>query len=149
MNAGAPLDRVLHEVEVPPRLPDKPYLKPVYDDPQFLVRNVWRLYGGWYDGEPDNLLPAPRAEQAGVGRPPRAASTASWPVQESCGTPATCGWLATSSRWPSSPSQTRAAHQLRAAVYAGAAAVSSMERNILNHAALSSRDGRRDLQGNG
>ena len=64
MNRGVPLDRVLHEVEVPERLRELPYLRPVYDHPQFLVRNVWRRYGGWYDGEPDNLLPAPRAEQA-------------------------------------------------------------------------------------
>jgi alkyl sulfatase BDS1-like metallo-beta-lactamase superfamily hydrolase len=64
MNAGATLDRVLHEVQVPALLLDKPYLRPVYDDPQFIVRNVWRLYGGWYDGQPDNLLPAPRVEQA-------------------------------------------------------------------------------------
>ena len=58
------LDRVLHEVEVPAHLREQPYLRPVYDHPQFIVRNVWRRYGGWYDGEPDNLLPAPRAEQA-------------------------------------------------------------------------------------
>ena len=64
MNQGVPLDRVLHEVEIPERLRELPYLRPVYDHPQFLVRNVWRRYGGWYDGEPDNLLPAPRAEQA-------------------------------------------------------------------------------------
>ena len=64
MNHGVPLDRVLHEVEIPERLCDLPYLRPVYDHPQFLVRTVWRRYGGWYDGEPDNLLPAPRAEQA-------------------------------------------------------------------------------------
>ena len=64
MNTGCSLDRVLHEVEVPAHLRDKPYLRPVYDHPQFIVRNVWRRYGGWYDGEPDNLLPAPRAEQA-------------------------------------------------------------------------------------
>ena len=64
MNQGVPLDRVLHEVEVPEHLRELPYLQPVYDHPQFLVRNVWRRYGGWYDGEPDNLLPAPRAEQA-------------------------------------------------------------------------------------
>ena len=49
---------------MPAHLRDQPYLRPVYDHPQFLVRNIWRLYGGWYDGEPDNLLPAPRAEQA-------------------------------------------------------------------------------------
>ena len=64
MNQGVTLDRVLHEVEVPEHLRELPYLQPVYDHPQFIVRNVWRRYGGWYDGEPDNLLPAPRAEQA-------------------------------------------------------------------------------------
>ena len=64
MNRGATLDRVLHEVKCPQHLLEKPYLRPVYDHPQFIVRNIWRLYGGWYDGEPDNLLPAPRAEQA-------------------------------------------------------------------------------------
>ena len=64
MNRGVPLDRVqAYEVEVPERSRQLPYLQPVYDHPQFLVRNVWRRYGGWYDGEPDNLLP-PRAEQA-------------------------------------------------------------------------------------
>ena len=65
MNEGATLDRVLHEVEIPSDLLEKPYLRPVYDHPEFLIRNVWRLYGGWYEGEPDNLLPAPRAAQAG------------------------------------------------------------------------------------
>jgi hypothetical protein len=43
----------------------------------------------------------------------------------------------------------RAAHVLRAEIYAARAALepSSMGRNILNHAALASRDGRRDLAG--
>ena len=72
MNGGCSLDRVLHEVEVPAHLRDRPYLRPVYDHPQFIVRNVWRRFGGWYDGEPDHLLPAPRAQQArewvGAGR---------------------------------------------------------------------------------
>ncbi|MFM7534519.1 MAG: alkyl sulfatase dimerization domain-containing protein [Acidimicrobiales bacterium] len=64
MNTGASLDQVLHAVEIPEHLRDLPYLQPVYDHPQFLVRNVWRRYGGWWDGEPDTLLPAPRAQQA-------------------------------------------------------------------------------------
>ena len=29
-----------------------------------MVRNVWRLYGGWYDGNPANLKPAPEAALA-------------------------------------------------------------------------------------
>jgi len=64
MNEGKSLDHVLQAVEVPGHLRALPYLRAVYDHPQFLVRNVWRRYGGWYDGEPDNLLPAPRAQQA-------------------------------------------------------------------------------------
>jgi alkyl sulfatase BDS1-like metallo-beta-lactamase superfamily hydrolase len=30
----------------------------MYDEPEFIVRNIWRLYGGWYDGNPANLKPA-------------------------------------------------------------------------------------------
>jgi alkyl sulfatase BDS1-like metallo-beta-lactamase superfamily hydrolase len=30
----------------------------MYDEPEFVVRNIWRLYGGWYDGNPANLKPA-------------------------------------------------------------------------------------------
>jgi hypothetical protein len=43
----------------------------------------------------------------------------------------------------------KAAHDLRAEIYSARSrlAVSSMERNILNHAALASREGKRDLAG--
>ncbi|HBW18708.1 MAG: alkyl sulfatase dimerization domain-containing protein [Streptosporangiaceae bacterium] len=30
-----------------------------YDEPEFIVRNVWRLYDGWWDGNPATLKPAP------------------------------------------------------------------------------------------
>jgi alkyl sulfatase BDS1-like metallo-beta-lactamase superfamily hydrolase len=59
MNEGAPLERVLREVSAPWWLLAKPYLRPIYDEPEFVVRNIWRLYGGWYDGNPANLKPAP------------------------------------------------------------------------------------------
>ena len=64
MNDGASLDDVLHAVRAPAHLLDRPYLKPVYDEPEFIVRNVWRLYGGWYDGNPAHLKPAPEAALA-------------------------------------------------------------------------------------
>jgi alkyl sulfatase BDS1-like metallo-beta-lactamase superfamily hydrolase len=64
MNRGERLDAILHAVRVPPELTAKPYLRPTYDHPEFVVRNLWRLYGGWYDGNPANLLPAPEAELA-------------------------------------------------------------------------------------
>ncbi|GAA5154271.1 MULTISPECIES: alkyl sulfatase dimerization domain-containing protein [Amycolatopsis] len=62
MNAGATLDEVIHGVTAPAELLAKPYLKPSYDEPEFVVRNVWRLYGGWYDGNPAHLKPAPRED---------------------------------------------------------------------------------------
>ena len=65
MNAGARLDEVLHTVAAPAHLSERPYLRPVYDEPEFVVRNVWRLYGGWWDGNPSSLKPAPESALAG------------------------------------------------------------------------------------
>jgi alkyl sulfatase BDS1-like metallo-beta-lactamase superfamily hydrolase len=64
MNQGLRLDEVLRVVRAPERLLERPYLSPVYDEPEFIVRNVWRLYGGWWDGDPSHLKPAPPAQLA-------------------------------------------------------------------------------------
>ncbi|MEV0615299.1 alkyl sulfatase dimerization domain-containing protein [Nonomuraea sp. NPDC050404] len=61
LNAGARLDEIVHSVRPPAHLSDRPYLRARYDEPEFVVRNMWRLYGGWYDGNPANLKPAPDA----------------------------------------------------------------------------------------
>ncbi|WP_280661420.1 alkyl sulfatase dimerization domain-containing protein [Geodermatophilus sp. DF01_2] len=37
--------------------PGPAVLRPLYDESEFAVRNVWRLYGGWYDGDPARLEP--------------------------------------------------------------------------------------------
>jgi alkyl sulfatase BDS1-like metallo-beta-lactamase superfamily hydrolase len=58
MNEGARLDDIVHSVTAPPELLSRPYLRPIYDEPEFVVRNVWRLFGGWYDGNPAHLKPA-------------------------------------------------------------------------------------------
>ncbi|MGA2952837.1 MAG: alkyl sulfatase dimerization domain-containing protein [Caulobacteraceae bacterium] len=58
MNAGARLNEIVHEVFVDPDTLARPWLRPLYDEPEFVVRNIWRLYGGWYDGNPANLKPA-------------------------------------------------------------------------------------------
>ena len=150
MNTGANLDRVIHEVEVPAHLTDKPYLRPVYDHPQFIVRNIWRRYGGWYDGEPDNLLPAPRAQQArewvalagGVG-----------PVLERARALAAEGDHRMACHLveqaviadPGAPD----VHETRAQIYADRSERndSSMARNLFLHAAESSKRDQRDLAG--
>ena len=64
MNEGATLDEIIHAVKPPPALAEKPYLRPVYDEPEFVVRNIWRLDGGLYDGVPSHLKPAAESEQA-------------------------------------------------------------------------------------
>ncbi|WP_406403264.1 alkyl sulfatase dimerization domain-containing protein [Streptomyces uncialis] len=64
MNQGASLDEVLRGVTPDQDLLSKPYLRPTYDEPEFIVRNLWRYYGGWYDGDPSALRPAAKAELA-------------------------------------------------------------------------------------
>ncbi len=64
LNAGARLDELIHSVKPPARLADRVYLQAKYDEPEFIVRNLWRRYGGWYDGNPAHLKPAPDAELA-------------------------------------------------------------------------------------
>lgn len=61
MNQGVRLNDIIHSVKVPEHLLERPYLRPTYDEPEFIVNNIWRLYGGWYDGNPANLKPAPEA----------------------------------------------------------------------------------------
>ena len=58
MNEGARLNDIIHSVRVPDEILQKPYLVPLYDEPEFVIRNIWRLYGGWYDGNPAHLKPA-------------------------------------------------------------------------------------------
>jgi alkyl sulfatase BDS1-like metallo-beta-lactamase superfamily hydrolase len=148
MNRGSSLDEVMQGVTFSPELMEKPYLRPVYDDPRFLVRMVWRRYGGWWDGEYDQLLPAPRAEQAAewmalaggvrtVLERARSLSTE--------GRHALACHLVEAARH-AAPTDA-AVHATRADVYraASAAQTSSMARNILHHAALASGQGRRDL----
>jgi glyoxylase-like metal-dependent hydrolase (beta-lactamase superfamily II) len=43
---------------------DSSWLQPVYDDPEFIVRNLIRYYGGWWSGRPCELKPAARAKLA-------------------------------------------------------------------------------------
>jgi alkyl sulfatase BDS1-like metallo-beta-lactamase superfamily hydrolase len=64
MNEGARLEQIVAEVRVPPSLLEKPYLRPTYDEPEFVVRNIWRMYGGWWDGNPATLKPAREAAVA-------------------------------------------------------------------------------------
>jgi alkyl sulfatase BDS1-like metallo-beta-lactamase superfamily hydrolase len=64
MNAGLRHEEIVASVTPPAALADRPYLQPIYDRPEFIVRNLIRLHGGWWDGFPSSLLPAPADARA-------------------------------------------------------------------------------------
>lgn len=61
-NGSPPHVDIVRAVEIPPH--DLPWLRPLYDEAEFLVRSVIRHYGGWWSGRPCELKPAPRAAVA-------------------------------------------------------------------------------------
>jgi glyoxylase-like metal-dependent hydrolase (beta-lactamase superfamily II) len=64
MNAGETPDEIFHAVEPDPELATRPFLRATYDHPKFIVRNLLRLWGGWWNGNAADLLPATPARQA-------------------------------------------------------------------------------------
>lgn len=62
MNGGKWLEDIIRDMDWPAT--DKPYLRPIYDHPEFIARNVYRLYGGWWNGDPADMLPAHSEEIA-------------------------------------------------------------------------------------
>jgi alkyl sulfatase BDS1-like metallo-beta-lactamase superfamily hydrolase len=150
MNHGAPLDTVLHSVAIPPGMLEKPYLRPVYDHPEYIIRNVWRLYGGWHDGEPDNLMPAPRAQQAkewvALAGGLDAVLKRAGELRDADDLRMACHLVEFAVM--AAPASTEG-HALRTEIYGARSKqqTSSMARNILNHAALASQQGKRDLAG--
>ena len=64
MNAGHTPEEIFHTVEPDPELAKRPFLQARYDHPKFIVRNLLRLWGGWWNGNAADLLPATWAAQA-------------------------------------------------------------------------------------
>jgi glyoxylase-like metal-dependent hydrolase (beta-lactamase superfamily II) len=64
LNQGQTIYDIIHTIKPPAHLAEKPYLQPIYDEPEFVVRTVYRCLAGWYTGIPSELKPAPRSEQA-------------------------------------------------------------------------------------
>jgi glyoxylase-like metal-dependent hydrolase (beta-lactamase superfamily II) len=58
LNAGERPEDIVHAVRPDPELAARPYLAATYDHPSFIVRNLLRLWAGWWDGNAAHLLPA-------------------------------------------------------------------------------------------
>jgi alkyl sulfatase BDS1-like metallo-beta-lactamase superfamily hydrolase len=146
MNEGARLDDIVQTVRAPQHLLEQPYLRPIYDEPEFVVRNVWRLYGGWHDGNPAHLKPAPEAaianELAGLaGGADRLAQRAR--ALADAGDLRLAGHFA---EWAAlADPDDRAVHEIRADVFERrvAAEASTMSKGVFGAAA---RDSRAKLQ---
>ncbi|MEQ8841770.1 MAG: alkyl sulfatase dimerization domain-containing protein [Acidimicrobiales bacterium] len=143
MNEGATLDTILHSVVLPDRYRDLPYLAPTYDEPEFVVRNIYRLCGGWWDGDPSTLHPAPRsalaAEVAALsGGAPTLAARAAALVET--GELELAGHLIEMAA--AAAPDDRAVHEIRIAVYGArrAAATSLMAKGIYSSALNASRE---------
>jgi alkyl sulfatase BDS1-like metallo-beta-lactamase superfamily hydrolase len=115
---------VIHSVRVPEETLALPFLRPFYDEPEFVVHNVWRLYGGWWDGAASRLKPSPDRELAAAiaelaGGAARLAERAreavdSGDLRLACHLADLAGWAA-----PDDPG----IHAVRAEVYASRARV--------------------------
>ncbi len=64
MNEGRTPEEIFHAVEPDAELATRPYLQANYDHPKFIVRNLLRLWGGWWNGNAADLLPATHEAQA-------------------------------------------------------------------------------------
>jgi len=64
MNAGQTPEEIFHAVVPDPELATRPFLQANYDHPKFIVRNLLRLWGGWWNGNAADLLPASWEAQA-------------------------------------------------------------------------------------
>ena len=64
MNQGMGPDEIAEKISLPKHLGDSPFLKEFYGSPEWSARNVFSGYLGWFDGNPSNLKPLPKAEEA-------------------------------------------------------------------------------------
>jgi glyoxylase-like metal-dependent hydrolase (beta-lactamase superfamily II) len=61
-NGAPPHVDIVRSVQIPTT--DSPWLLPLYDEAEFIARNVIRYFGGWFSGRPSELKPASRADVA-------------------------------------------------------------------------------------
>ena len=59
MNRGMGEGEILADITYPSELFDHPWMRPVYGDPDYIVRDLYREENGWWDRNPTTLHPAP------------------------------------------------------------------------------------------
>lgn len=62
MNKGMSEVEILHDIVFPDKLFSKPWMLPIYGDPTYIVRDLFREENGWWDRNPTNLHPVSESE---------------------------------------------------------------------------------------
>ncbi len=65
INAGMGVVEILHALDYPPELFEQPWMRPLYGDRDYIVRDIFRAETGWWDRNPTNLHPA-HPDEAGA-----------------------------------------------------------------------------------
>lgn len=68
MNAGMGEHEILADMRYPSALFDKPWMRPTYGAPEYIVRDLYREENGWWDRNPTTLHPATPADAAAAVR---------------------------------------------------------------------------------
>jgi uncharacterized sulfatase len=58
MNRGMSEVEILHDIEYPAELFERPWMQPIYGAPEYIVRDLYREENGWWDRNPTTLHPA-------------------------------------------------------------------------------------------
>ena len=148
MNQGKSLNEVFHKVKISSEISNKPWLRPVYDDPKFLIKMIWRRYGGWWDGEYDRLLPSSRNEEAAewINLSGGVEKVIEKALELTAQDKSSIAANLIETAYHAEPDNEEV-HAARSHIYSefSKKQSSSMGRNILNHASLASAKGKRDL----
>ena len=64
MDAGLTIDQLAHQIKLPKRLAEKPYLREYYGRIQYAVRAYFVGTMGWFDGNPTSLSALPPQDEA-------------------------------------------------------------------------------------
>jgi uncharacterized sulfatase len=65
INRGMGVVEILHDLEYPAELFDVDWMRPLYGDPDYIVRDIFRAETGWWDRNPTQLHPA-HPDEAGA-----------------------------------------------------------------------------------
>lgn len=65
VNRGLGVVEILHDLDYPDALFGRPWMRPLYGDPDYIVRDIYRAETGWWDRNPTSLHPA-HPDEAGA-----------------------------------------------------------------------------------